>query len=300
MSKENKIFSFVIGTVLVLILLAWFFKHPSSPYFPKKEYTFEFVDLGTLSEGAIVRVNGLALGEVTDVALTESRAQAKTIIHAKVEIPKDSKVRIFNVGLVGERILDIQLGRSEDVYSENEVISGVYDAGSVAIVVTATKAIVELSEIFYSVRGVLDSTIFHPQTAKTWKQIQVQAQALNRSILRLKNGSTEDFTQLFEGLDSLKANMKVMLAESQEGFGQLGESGSEMIQVGEQLTAQLGQLAQELEDLKALSENPESGFVYHMMRDPEFQSEMDSLVNSWQGINLMILNRSHILNVDVF
>lgn len=300
MNKENQIFTLVVSLVVGLLLAFWFFNHESSPYFAKNEHTFEFNQLGTMSAGAEVRVNGLLMGRVKEVKLTALKAHAIVDLDAQVKLPIDSKVRIVNVGLVGQRILDIKMGRSQEYFEPGDIIPGAYDMGSVAIVVTATKAIEELSDVFYSVSGVLDSTLFHPSIQKSWARIQSKTAQLNRAISALQSGSTQDFGALFQGLDSLKSNLKEVIEESDGQFTEVKASASEMVRVGKGLSAELKQLSQGIERIVEISKDPEAGAVYHMLHDKQYLDDLNSLLSSWGELKTQIINRTHVLNVDVF
>lgn len=300
MSKENKIFTFILSLIFCGAALVWYLKHPSSPFYKKEIYFFEFDQLGTLGLDAKVRVNGLLMGKVLSVELTEYKAQAKVSLSTQVKLPKDSKVNIVNVGLVGERVLDIKLGDATDYYRPGDVVRGQYDMGSVALVVTAVKALGELSEIVASVRGVLDETIFDPRIERTWLRLKKRTKYLTLAIQKLRSGSTRDFDSLFNGLDSLKSNMVLFLDEAEINFNQVAESSNEMVKTGERLSDHLVLLSQELAQLRAATQDSTAGMIYHVMHDPQFQAELDSTLVSWRGLQEMIYNRRHILNVDVF
>lgn len=63
---------------------------------------------GGLYEGAGVTYNGIVVGKVTEVALTEDGVDVTVRLEAGTKIPKDSKVRVRSLSPIGEQYLDFQ------------------------------------------------------------------------------------------------------------------------------------------------------------------------------------------------
>lgn len=300
MNKENIIFTLVMVGILLMVFGMWFFNHSSSPYFAKSEHTFIFDELGTLVPGAKVRVGGLHLGYVTEVKLTPGFAMAKANIDEKVEIPKDSKIRIINVGLVGERVLNIELGDSPEIYQIGDKISGVYDLGSVGIVVSAMKAIDELVTILDRVDAVFDSTLLHPKRYKAWQRITNKAVRLSYKMGKIQKSSESDVRDLIADLKELNLSINDFSAQLGPEMNQLESNSRNLKESSEHLKQGLvGLQSQFLAVKDNMMANKESS-IYHMMEDPKFKEMLDSTLSSWTGLHDQLINRSHTINVDIF
>src|SRR3989339_403388 len=71
-----------------------------------------FDDVGTLTEGDPVKINGVKMGKVTLRSLKNNQVLVTMEMDASVVIPSDSRITIQNVGLMGERMIGIRLGKS--------------------------------------------------------------------------------------------------------------------------------------------------------------------------------------------
>ena len=69
-----------------------------------------FEDVGTLTEGDPVKINGVKMGKVVSRVLKDNKVMVGMELDASVNIPEDSRVTIQNVGLMGERMIGIRLG----------------------------------------------------------------------------------------------------------------------------------------------------------------------------------------------
>lgn len=78
--------------------------------------TASFVNIGGLSSGSDVRINGIKVGTVTSLSIDQAsfNAQIKMSIDPKIQLPKDSAASIASDGLLGSKFLKLEPGRSPD------------------------------------------------------------------------------------------------------------------------------------------------------------------------------------------
>jgi HPr kinase/phosphorylase len=67
----NKRTAFFILIFIFFVFSLWFFIHPSSPYYSKTKYVLRFSEIGSLSPGNHVQVNGLVKGKIKKVDITD-------------------------------------------------------------------------------------------------------------------------------------------------------------------------------------------------------------------------------------
>jgi phospholipid/cholesterol/gamma-HCH transport system substrate-binding protein len=88
-------------------------------YFERKYTLFgEFTEVGGLIEGATVRLAGVQIGRVTDVSLPREpggkvRVTMSIARRFSERIRKNSEARIITQGLLGDRLVEITMGRPE-------------------------------------------------------------------------------------------------------------------------------------------------------------------------------------------
>ena len=123
--NEIKIGAFAI-TGLLLLVIGWAFLREFSIQ-QQGFFTVVFDDVGGLTKGSFVRINGLRVGRVDSLTLDtkENKVLVQTRIQLpKVTIPDDSKFFIRTSGYVGDKYLDIILGMSGIVLKDGQSVIG--------------------------------------------------------------------------------------------------------------------------------------------------------------------------------
>ena len=135
MNKKINI-EFIIGLFILIISLIIIF------YFTSKINLFNnietlqvnsnFFDIGNTSIGNDVKINGVKVGEVSNIQLDKENYMA--IITSSVEksiiIPNDSIFKVSNNGFMGSTYIEIQLGNSDEPLKNNDYSVNNIDAVS--------------------------------------------------------------------------------------------------------------------------------------------------------------------------
>ena len=80
--KKNFLASLVLLIIVVSCGLAAYFFHPASPYFKRYTFVVKYETIGTLSPGNLVRVRGIAKGEIVSVELTDEAVYVRARVLA--------------------------------------------------------------------------------------------------------------------------------------------------------------------------------------------------------------------------
>jgi len=107
---------FVILSLLILLFGVYFLKE-ATPGQKSDTYYAIFPQVSTLQDGDPIKVNGVKMGKVDGIELTGSNVRVTLKMNRGVKLPKDTEVRIQNIGLMGERQVGILLGRSGEAWA---------------------------------------------------------------------------------------------------------------------------------------------------------------------------------------
>lgn len=119
-------------------------------------YTAIFPKIGGLNVGDPVRVNGVDKGSVSKIYIKDDQVAVQFKIDKSILFTDSSKITVANVGLMGERALEITLSRMGNLYSPDEsdtpsvYIKGKYDSG-------ISEAIGMLGNIMNNASGLIDT-----------------------------------------------------------------------------------------------------------------------------------------------
>lgn len=115
----------IMGLVVLLIALLFLaFAYNVSDLQVVKGYTLsaEFMKVGGLSIGSDVRINGIKVGTVTSQNLNNDDYTVKVTfsISSDVRLPKDSTVSIVSDGLMGDKFVKIEPGKSKEFLEDGD------------------------------------------------------------------------------------------------------------------------------------------------------------------------------------
>ena len=104
----------VVGIVVFISLIilvggVMYLKEVSFTAEPQKIQAY-FSQISNLTKGDPVRINGVKQGKVVDIRLQENHVLVTMEINKEVVITEGSRITIQNIGLMGERMVGIQLG----------------------------------------------------------------------------------------------------------------------------------------------------------------------------------------------
>ena len=116
-STEIKVGMVVIAAIVILLYgIIWVkgYQFTVGHY----EYSALFPQVGSLSIGDPVSVLGVRKGEVKDIKLSDDQVSVTMSMASDVKLKEDASVAIVNVGLMGERFVDVNPGKAGELLDE--------------------------------------------------------------------------------------------------------------------------------------------------------------------------------------
>jgi len=245
MIKKNRhwLFYTLVFLGVAFLFSLWFFLHPNSPWHSRTHYKVSFEEIGNLKKRDPVHVNGLYKGYVKDFELTDSCVWAEIAVLSQVKIPMDSKFNIANAGLMGERIINIELGDAKNYYKPGSHITGFFEIGSTTLGNLALDIIKEANDIVDVLAGVAD-TLFSEKKIEEYKRLGQKANSLGNRTSRLVSTAEKS---VFASIDSL-----VMAKDrASEILDSIEPNLDGAIKNADDLQKSLANLKKSLEDIKS-------------------------------------------------
>jgi phospholipid/cholesterol/gamma-HCH transport system substrate-binding protein len=107
----------VAGAVAVGFMVIWILGSEGMMFASARSYQVAFRDVGGLREGAVVRLGGLQVGDVTEIRFApRADGGAQLVVSLRVRdeyverVRADSLARISSQGLLGDKLIEITLG----------------------------------------------------------------------------------------------------------------------------------------------------------------------------------------------
>lgn len=290
--KEIQVGLTVLVALGILIwALAWLKEYQMGA--GKRVWTVQFTEAGGLAESDEVQVNGIRKGNVKTMKLVGDKVMVELSLAPDVVVTRDSRVAIRNVGLMGEKVIAVQLRTTGTPYRPGEIIPGEYEKdmgqmmGELGSTVEAVRGLSEHLENVAAMlepRGALARTIENFQStseelhlvvsenrasvhetmknfsdaSRTARNLTTGREAeLTRAIDRF-SAAAEKMDVLAARLDSLRAVIHTVAAKVEGGEGTLGKMVNDDKLYAE-LNASVKSMKALIEDVKA---NPKKYFKF--------------------------------------
>jgi len=291
----------IIFSILLLLFSSWLFFHPNSPWHSRNHYIVAFEEIGNLKIGNAVNVNGLPRGYVEEFELTDSCVWTKIAVLSKVKIPMDSEFRIVNVGLMGERVVEITLGDSKKYYAKDSSIKGSFDAGSTTVGELAVDILKEASDIVDIVNDLAD-TLFSEQNMKDYKRLSEKGKKLGNRVSRVANSSERSAMSSIDSLIEAKDKLAGILAQIKpnidgaiENVNLLGENFANLEKSLEAVKNSIASIAEILEN----GDNTIS-LAMDKNKKGDLRREMLKIYNDAESLMEKVKKRGFDLNVTIW
>lgn len=116
-----------------------------------------FPNVGSLEVGDPVSVSGVRRGKVKTIELSHGGVEVGLQIANDVIVRADAVVSLKNVGLMGERFVDIETGTSDQMWPKDSIPQGLYETGIPEIMGVMGRVTSEMRELVQAVRATIGS-----------------------------------------------------------------------------------------------------------------------------------------------
>jgi phospholipid/cholesterol/gamma-HCH transport system substrate-binding protein len=214
-------------------------------------YKVSFPQAGGLAASDEVQVNGIRKGKVQRMELVGDHVEVGLLLSKDVVLTTDSKVFIRNVGLMGEKVIAVDLKTTGRPYGKDDMVQGEYElgvaevmaqlGGTVEAIATLADRLAQVSEMLNQ-DGRLASTLKNfnrtseelrlvvSENRATLKETFDNLSAASRTAKALTadreaelRATLDRFTELSKRLDSLRVVIQSLAYKVDNGEGTLGK-----------------------------------------------------------------------------
>ena len=135
-------FEFILGLLIISFsILAFIFVYIKIDTNPNKQFDLysDFFNIGDLQIGSDVKINGVIVGEVSDISLDQKNYMAivKSSFFDNFSIPSNSTFTIANNGFIGSPYIEISIGSNNEYLENGSFTSENIDAVSLEEVINS-------------------------------------------------------------------------------------------------------------------------------------------------------------------
>lgn len=295
----------IVGTVVLVALFVLIFGMAFlSEYHPgqsNEEYTFVAKQVGLLSEGDPVKFNGVKVGKVTEIMLDRETklVRIRAQVLAGVRIPQGSTVTIQNVGLMGERMINIVLSASKEDVKPGSVLEAKYDYGIAETMAAAGVVIEDARLVIVDLRKVMDSTVGRPEFPQRFHGMVNRADTVVRRLDRIVADLEPRVKSAVSDLSAAGKSARSMAEKASPVVDRVADRADRATAEMEPMVQDLKAVSNDIRTLVAKAKNGEST-LGKLANDDKFYRELSSAVVRTDSLVHRIQKKGLDINVDLW
>lgn len=275
---EFKVGITVILAVIVLLGSIIWLKSVSL-HESKRVWTVTFPSTGGLATSDEVQVNGMRKGQVKAMKLDGDHVVVDLELASDVKLTRDSQVIIRSVGLMGEKVIAVELRTSGAVYAPHDTIPGVYEPDLGEVMGKAGTTIEALNQLSVELRDLATSLNRDGKLRQAIDDFATTSSDLKHVVA--DNRARLDAT--LSDVASTAHTAKSLTTDRQE---QLKKTIDDFSEAADKMVAMSGRLDSLLVETRSMANrvNAGEGTLGRLMHDEKLYEDLNSSVLSLKAL----------------
>jgi phospholipid/cholesterol/gamma-HCH transport system substrate-binding protein len=261
----------IIASVILVLGVMWFQKFR----LVEKRYNFyaRFSEVGGLQADDEIFINGVERGQVKKVDLGDGGVIIELGVREGVMIPVDSHVSLKSVGIMGERFVSVNTGKSHKFIAAGDTIDGEFLMGLSELMAGAGEILGELAETSRNLREILETFSSHGK-------LQSSVDDLSVASANLRSITVENEPKLANAIHSIERVSTRMDSLVTKHYASLDSSLAGLGRTGHNIDAAVQNLSDSSEDLKEITRRLRDGegTIGKLLSDDELIDQLNTTI----------------------
>ena len=301
--KKNSALYLSVGLVVllavVILVFGMFFLNEKDPRETFNTFYLRFTQVSTLVLDDPVKVNGVKMGKVEDISLAGHRVVVRIRLRTDVKIPKDSEIRVQNIGIMGERQIGMILGDAESYWAPGDTINGQFDAGIAEALGLAGEVCDSTKVLLESVKEALNGTIANPDFQERFKTLLTKAESLEDRLMTMVNTTDPQIKKSLNGLNEVMGKVETLVDGVKPPMDNLFANADKVVGNADHLVSELEGVTKHLDELIAKVQSKDNT-VGILLSDRVLHDDLVKTIHSADSLFRVILHDGLDINVDIF
>ena len=163
-----------------------------------------FPNVGSLSAGDPVSVSGVQKGKVKKIELYRGDVLVHFTLEKDVVLKKDARFTVMNIGLMGERFVAVETGKSDTLLPPAPHPRGFYDTGIPEVMGMMGRMMDEVKQLVEALRGSIASPGYLGKLTSIVEQTEETSRRINNMLAKNENKVNTAFDDLSRAAGQLK------------------------------------------------------------------------------------------------
>lgn len=171
--NELKVGLLALATMAAVVIMSLKVTSNQSGFGEYKTYRTIIRDASGIFPKTPIKVAGISAGRIKSIELADNNALITFEVLSRVSVPKDSKLRIKSVGFLGDKYLEIVIGKDPEVLEADGMVIAEEGGGLENLVKDVSEVMTDVKQVVASVKDALAPPDREPPLKKIMRDIEV-------------------------------------------------------------------------------------------------------------------------------
>jgi phospholipid/cholesterol/gamma-HCH transport system substrate-binding protein len=289
--KKNNMEFIVGGFILValFILIAGVLWLKSSTIARSMvEYTVMFPNVGMLSQGDPIKVNGVSKGVTKSIMLHGVKVEVVIKLDKDVILTDSSIVTIQNIGLMGERMISILLSdKGKPIKPSGKghitVINGFFDTGIAEAMGMLGTVLTDVRVLVANIASIVDSTVGAPAFYRAFENIVGRLDTVTRLAQTLIEDNRGKIDKSMTNIKTVTSDIKELLDMNKAQINTIVSDGTQLTGRALAIASTVDTITISLQTMVKRIEKGE-GSVGMLLSDEQFYKDLKKAVSDLSSL----------------
>ena len=218
------------------------------------QYTVLFPNIGTLQQGDPVTVNGVRSGNVAKIQLQHTQVAVQINLDKTVIFTDSSTATVQNIGLMGERKVEIQISAKgsphiPDTKKEVRYIQGRFDSGIAEAMGMLGTVLGEVTALVDTVQTIVDKTVGDTSFVTFFKTVTHRLDTVLYLAEALVADNGPDVTATVDDLRATVKSLRSLVDDNKGSINTIAKNGEQLSDDAVVLVARADSIATTLKSI---------------------------------------------------
>ena len=255
-----------------------------------------FEQTGGLSSSDEVQVNGIRKGSVEDVRLVDGAVLVHLALETDVKLTHDCRVSIRNVGLMGEKVIAVDLRMTGEPYTARDTIPGIYELGVAEVMAALGDVVGPIGDLSVQLHGIAASMNRTGDLTTTARNLRLASEQLRAAVEENRRG----VKQVVENLQATSATARALTTDREAQLKKAIDHFASAAEKIDQLSGRLDSLRATIQSVSSKVDRGQ-GTLGRLVNDDKMYEETRAAVAELKALVADIrANPKKYLTVKVF
>lgn len=217
--NELKVGLLALAAISSLVFMSFKITTNQSGFGSYNQYKTTIEDASGIFPKTAIKIAGITAGRIKNIDLDGHKAIIEFELLEKIKVPEDSKLKIKTVGFLGDKYLEIQIGKSDTILPKGGVITALEGEGLENILKDAGEVVKDLKTVVATIKDTIAPEDAEQPLKKMLNDVDAMvanAKKFTEVLARLGDKNESKINTMIENFEKLSTDLRGELSKEND------------------------------------------------------------------------------------